>query len=93
MASSRQGGGRQQLPFALVLVGLAASFLYLLLEPGHWERGTGAIAASVLLAAAFRAILPTRHVGSLAVRSRWLDTVMYAGAALVILLVDLRLHS
>ena len=74
MASSRQGGGRQQLPFAVVLAGLAASFVYLLLEPGHWERGTGAIAASVLLAAAFRALLPTRHVGSLAVRSRWLDT-------------------
>ncbi|GAB2486061.1 DUF3017 domain-containing protein [Jatrophihabitans fulvus] len=83
---------REQLAFLVVIVGLVASFLYLLLEAGHWVRGAAGMAVVVLFAALLRAVVPTQHVGMLAVRSRWLDTVLYAAGGGVTLAVALYLR-
>lgn len=84
---------REQLAFLIVLGGVAAAFLYLLVEPGHWRRGTAAIAATVLVAAVLRIVAPTARVGLLAVRSRWVDAFCYLALGGLILAVDLRLQS
>jgi DUF3017 family protein len=83
----------EQLPFLAVLVVLAAAFGYLIVEPGRWGRGSGAISVAVIFAGALRAVLPTDRVGMLAARSRWLDTLSYLVLGGVILAVDIRLHG
>ena len=82
-----------QLAFLVVLVILAAAFVYLILEPGRWGRGSGVVAVAVLLAAALRVTLSTHRAGMLAVRARWLDSVAYLALGGVILVVDIRLHG
>jgi hypothetical protein len=84
---------REQAAFLVVLAGLAGSFLYLVLEPGRWGRATGAISITVLLAGVLRMVLPTDRVGSLAVRSRTVDTVTCLVLGGLLLGVDLRLHA
>jgi hypothetical protein len=84
---------REQLAFLVVLAGLVAAFGYLVLEPGRWGRATGGIAATVLLAGVLRLVLPTDRVGSLAVRSRTIDTATCLALGGLLLAVDLRLHS
>jgi len=83
----------EQLAFLIVLAGVAAAFVYLLVEPGHWRRGTAAIAAAVLVAAVLRIAAPTARVGLLAVRSRGVDGLCYLLLGGLILAVDLRLQS
>ena len=82
-----------QLAFLAVLVVLAAAFGYLIVEPGHWSRGSGVIALGVLLAGMLRTVLPTSRVGLLAVRSRWVDAALYLALGGLILAVDIRLHA
>jgi Flp pilus assembly protein TadB len=83
----------EQLAFLAVLAVLAAAFVYLLVEPGHWRRGSGVVATATLLAAVLRAVLPPRRAGLLAVRARWIDVVVYALMGGVILGAAIRLHS
>jgi hypothetical protein len=83
----------EQLAFLIVLAGVAAAFVYLLVEPGHWRRGTAALSVAVLFAALLRLVLPTTRVGLLAVRGRWADTLCYLLLGGLILAVDIRLHS
>ncbi len=51
----------------------------------HWRRGLYVVALALLLGAILRLTLPTRRIGSLAVRSRAVDvltlTVFAAGVA------------
>jgi Protein of unknown function (DUF3017) len=84
---------RVQTAFLLVLVTLGATFVYLIIEPGRWGRGSAGVALSVLLAGALRGVLSTPRVGLLAVRSRWLDTVLYLALGGLVLAVDIRLHA
>ena len=74
-----------QLPATVVFAMLAAGLL--LTRPGEWDLGLAVIGGAILLAAAFRALLPTLRVGVLAVRSRWFDTVVLAvlGTAILVL--------
>jgi hypothetical protein len=83
----------EQSAFLIVLAGVALAFGYLLVQPGHWRRGTAAIAVVVLVAGLARLVLPAARVGSLAVRSRAVDTVIYLVLGGLILAVDLRLHT
>jgi hypothetical protein len=82
---------REQLPFLAVLLVLAAAFVYLLVEPGRWRRGSAIIAASVLLAGVLRAALPSGRAGLLAVRGRIVDSVTYLVLGGLLLAVDIRL--
>jgi len=82
---------RRQVPYVLCLVVLAASLAYLLVEPGHWRRGTCGIAGSLLLAAVLRLSLPAAKVGMLHVRGRAVDTTLYVVAGGLILGLAIRL--
>jgi hypothetical protein len=66
-----------QLAFLAVLALFAVAFCYLLAAPHRTGRVTGLFAAAMLLAGVERAVLPTGRVGLLAVRSRWVDVVLY----------------
>ena len=46
---------------------------------GSWRTGVRWIAGALVAAAVLRAVLPRRDAGMLAVRARWLDTVLLAG--------------
>jgi len=82
---------RRQVPYLLCLLVLAASLVYLLVEPGHWRRGTTGIAAAMLLAAVLRLMLPAAKVGMLHVRGRRVDTALYLVAGGLILGLAIRL--
>ena len=84
---------REQRAFLAVLVVLAAGFVYLLIEPSHWRRGTGVMAVALLGAAVLRVLLRGYDAGLLAVRSKWLDAVFYLVLGGCILAVDIRLQG
>jgi hypothetical protein len=83
----------EQLAFLLVLLVLAAAFIYLIVEPGRWGRGAGVVAVGMLLAAVLRAVLKSERAGLLVVRARWLDVAAYLLLGGMILGVDIRLHG
>ena len=82
-----------QLPFLVVFGLFAAAFGYLLAAPEQWRRGTSVIAAALMLAGVLRAVLPSRWIGMLAVRSRPLDAIAFLVLGGVILAAEIRLHS
>jgi hypothetical protein len=84
---------RAQAPFVTVLAIALLSFLYLLVQPAHWRRGTSILAIAMLLAGAFRLILSRPRAGLLAVRTRWFDAACYILVGVLILITDIRLHS
>jgi hypothetical protein len=84
---------REQLAFLVVLIVLAGAFGYLFIERTQWRRATVIVAAALLLAGVLRAVLPTRHAGMLATRSRWLDALAYLVLGGLVLAADIRLHS
>lgn len=59
--------------YLLVLCGVAAGVAVIAAD--HFKRGGAMIAASVLVAALARLVLPEDRVGLLAVRSRLIDVV------------------
>lgn len=63
-------------PITLVLVVTAVALV--VIAQGHFKRGSVLFAGAVLLAAAFRAVLPVATAGVLVVRGRLLD-VLTAG--------------
>jgi hypothetical protein len=81
-----------QAPFLLVLLIVVAVFGYLTIQPGHWRRGTSALALGMLLAGLLRLGLPASRVGMLGVRGRWWDTFCYVSLGVLILIVDIRLR-
>jgi hypothetical protein len=83
---------RDELPFVIVIAIVLAATAYLYLFHGHWRRGTAGIGAGLVVAAVLRLVLPSRRVGMLNVRGRWLDTLCYLALGVVILGVDIRLH-
>src|SRR5215470_16945625 len=74
-----------RLPYIFVLCGVAAGMA--VVATNHFRRGSMLIAASVFIGALARLVLPESQVGLLAVRRRWLDVLMMAGAAIGITLV------
>ncbi|WP_116246015.1 DUF3017 domain-containing protein [Nocardiopsis sp. FIRDI 009] len=62
-----------QVPYALVLATLSAGIV--VVAAAHFKRGPAIIAGALLLAAAFRLVLPKDWIGLLAVRRRWTDLV------------------
>ena len=84
---------KRQLPLAAVLVVAAIGMVVLsvLAEPENYRIGLSIVAASLVLAAVARVILPARRVGLLAVRSRPFDVLALSAvaAAIVVLAVSL----
>lgn len=63
-----------ELPALAVVVGGLAGIVYAA-ALHHWRRGLYVVAAALLLGAVLRLVLPTRRIGSLAVRSRAVDVL------------------
>jgi hypothetical protein len=74
----------RQWPITVVLLGIALALTLVVLD--YFRRGAVVLAASVLLAAFLRLLLPDREAGLLVVRSRRVDVVILGalGAALAI---------
>ncbi len=74
-----------ELPLASVIGGVALGLVIIALH--HFRWGNLVIAGSLLAGALFRAVLPTRQSGLLAVRSRFTDVLTMAvmGVALMVL--------
>ncbi|WCC81142.1 DUF3017 domain-containing protein [Cutibacterium equinum] len=56
---------------------------------GQWRRGAMVFAASVLLAGVLRAVLPDNLAGLLAVRARWVDSLLLLGLGTLMVVVIL----
>lgn len=67
-------------PLIVVVLG-AVGLAYTAAFPKHWLRGVLILALAMAVGAAFRATLPARQAGLLAVRSRFVDVLCYLGAA------------
>ena len=84
---------RAQAPFLLVLALVVGGVVYMTITPGHWRRGTGVIAGALLLGAVLRVAVPPAHIGLLAIRGKYWDTLCFAVLGLLILAVDMRLQN
>jgi hypothetical protein len=76
---------RTQLAFALVVLVTLAGFVLILLY--YWRKGAALVGGALVLAAVFRALLPPRRAGLLAVRGRPVDVLTYTGLGALILFV------
>ena len=77
----------RQAPLLAALIALGAGLLLVTL--GYWRRGLVVIGLAMTGTAALRLVLPLRRVGLLAVRSRWADVLMLAGAGLALTVLTL----
>ncbi|WP_216210310.1 DUF3017 domain-containing protein [Amycolatopsis aidingensis] len=79
------------LPFGLVmaLVVVAASRIWLY----HWRQGAALIGGALLVAAVLRVVLSDEQAGLLAIRSRGVDMLSYAGLGAIILFVALTISG
>lgn len=75
------------IPITIVLAIVALGLL--LIAVAHWRRGTGALAAAMLLAGGMRLVLSERVIGVLAVRGKLFDVTFYmvTGVAMLVLAV------
>lgn len=73
------------IPITVVLAIVALGLV--LIAVAHWRRGTGALAAAMLLAGGLRLVLSERVIGVLAVRGKLFDVTFYlvTGVALLVL--------
>ena len=93
---ARTPGGRLEavrthLAFALVLL-VAAVGIVRIMEY-HWRQGAALIGGTLVLASLFRALLPPRRAGLLAVRGRPIDVLSYAGLGAFVLFVALTIQG
>ncbi|MPZ86197.1 MAG: DUF3017 domain-containing protein [Actinophytocola sp.] len=72
---------------AVVALGLFRIILY------HWRQGTVLIGAALVLAAALRALLRTDQAGLIAIRSRGVDVLTYAGFGFCMMAVALTIEG
>jgi hypothetical protein len=72
-------------PFAIVLALVAAAAVRI--WEYHWRQGAVIVGGALLVAAVFRAVLPSVRAGLLAVRGRPVDVLSYAGLGALILFV------
>ena len=77
----------RQLPLLAVLVVVAAGLLAVTF--GHWRSGIVVVGLALIGAAVLRALLPVRRVGFLAVSSRSIDVVLFAGTGLALAVIVL----
>jgi hypothetical protein len=81
----------RQLPLLAVLVVVAVGLVSVTF--GHWRRGIVVIGLALVGGALLRLFLPLRRVGFLAVRSRYVDVALLAGAGLALSVIVLTIPS
>lgn len=74
-----------QVPYALVLSGLAAGIA--VVGFAYFKRGPAIIAGALVLAAVFRLVLSKDWIGMLAVRRRWVDLTVLVGLACLLIVL------
>ena len=72
-------------PFTLVLVIAAAGMVRVLTQ--HWREGAVLLGGALIAAAVLRLLLPPDRVGLLAIRSRPIDVLCYAGFGVVMAVI------
>lgn len=70
----------------LVVLGIAAVGMERVLTQ-HWREGAVLLGSALLVAAALRTVLPTDRSGLLAIRSKALDVLCYAGFGLTMVIL------
>ena len=75
-ASAPKGSVWREWPIAIVVLGLVIGMVVVAL--GYFRAGAVTMSGAALMALFVRVLLPTREVGLLAVRSRWIDVVVLA---------------
>lgn len=78
---------KRQLAFLAVMLIVAVGILRII--EYHWRQGTALIGIALLVAAVLRLVLPAERAGLLAVRTRKIDALFYAGFSAMILYVTL----
>ncbi|WP_019852943.1 DUF3017 domain-containing protein [Actinopolyspora mortivallis] len=81
------GGGRAPVHLWFALVVLVALSGMVWVAMSHWREGAALLGGAFLLAAVLRVMVPPERVGLLAIRSRWVDVVLYGALGLVIVAV------
>lgn len=79
------------LPMTVVLAIAAGAMVRTLTQ--HWREGAALLAVALIVAAVLRVVLPTERVGLLAIRSRVLDVLCYAGFAGIIGILALTIKA
>ena len=77
----------RQLPLLAVLLVVAVGLI--LVTFGHWRSGIVVVGLALIGGAVLRVLLPVRLVGFLAVRSRPVDVVLFAGTGLALAVIVL----
>ena len=92
--SRRSGGGRgTQVPYVIVVAGLAAGLAYIWQGPHSVRAGTFILAGALFVAVAARLALPQRRAGMLASRRRYIDVTALAILAIGLLVAGLVLPT
>ncbi|OLT21871.1 hypothetical protein BJF78_33725 [Pseudonocardia sp. CNS-139] len=78
-------------PLALVLLIAAAGMVRVLTQ--HWREGAVLLGGAMIVAAVLRAVLPSDRVGLLAVRSRPVDVLCYAGFGVVMSIIAVQITA
>lgn len=74
-------------PFAVVMLLVAVAAVRIGMY--HWRQGAALVGGALVVAAAFRAVLSNEQAGLLAIRSRLVDVLSYAGLGALIIFVAL----
>jgi hypothetical protein len=77
----------RNLPLIVVLAVAGTGIGYAAAQPQHWLRGVLMLAGAMVLGGVLRLVLPARQAGLLAVRSRFVDVLCYAGSGIAIILL------
>ena len=92
--SRRSGSGRgAQVPYAIVVAGLAAGLAYIWQGPHSVRAGTFILAGALFVAVTARLALPERRAGMLASRRRYIDVTALAILAIGLLVAGLVLPT
>ncbi|MBB6170017.1 hypothetical protein HNR23_000077 [Nocardiopsis mwathae] len=78
-------GWLAQVPYFLVLATMSAGIV--VVAAAYFKRGPALIAGALLLAAAFRYLLPPDRIGMLAVRRRWIDIATTVTLAVLLIVL------
>jgi hypothetical protein len=88
-AASRRGRWQRQIPYAIVICGLAAALVWMRRSEQNVRGGTLAVAGILLAAALFRLALPARRAGMLVSRHRTADVAVLTAFGIGLLVAGL----
>jgi len=82
---------KSHVPLLLVLAVTAVGLIRIIQY--HWREGTVLIGVALLVAGMLRAVLPNDRIGTVAIRGRGVDVLLYGGLGLMVLAVALTIQG